>query len=239
MGAEAESSEDRPGSVRLLIADDHALIRDGLRGMLESEPDFEVVGEATNGQEALTLCHQLSPDLVLMDVRMPEMDGLEATRLLKREHPEIGVLIVTMHENPDYLFEAIKGGAAGYLLKDASRDELVTAVHKALDGESPMDPNLAFRLLRRLANEMRERDQETMPPLPRSALSKSLTPRELEILELLCRGQTNRRIAQSLALSTNTVKTHVKRLIAKLGVSDRTQAAVRAVELDIVTPPER
>ena len=239
MDAEAEDPEDRPGSTRLLIADDHALIRDGLRGMLESEPDFEVVGEATNGREALTLCRRLRPDLVLMDVRMPEMDGLAATRALKREYPEIGVLIVTMHENPDYLFEAIKGGAAGYLLKDASRDELVTAVRKALDGELPMDPNLAVRLLRRLADETRERAQETVPPLPEPELPKPLTSRELEILELLVQGQTNRGIAQSLVLSTSTVKVHVKRLIAKLGVSDRTQAAVRALKLGIVTPPER
>ena len=174
MGAEAGGT----GPARLLIADDHALIRDGLRSMLGGEPDFEIVGEASNGREALELCRALRPDLVLMDVRMPEMDGLEATRAIKREHPEIRVLIVTMHENPDYAFEAIKGGAAGYVLKDASRDELITAVREALEGGLPMDPNLAARLLRRLADETRERARAPVPPSPE--LSDPLTPGELE-----------------------------------------------------------
>lgn len=234
---EAEEPGSQTGSIRLLIADDYALVREGLRLLLEGEPDFEIVGEATNGREALKLCRRLGPDLVLMDVRMPEMDGLEATRVLKREQPEIGVLIVTMHENPDYLFEAIKGGAAGYLLKDASRDELIATVRKALDGELPMDPNLAAQLLWRLASETREgaRDQRYQSPKP----PKPLTARELEVLELLAQGQTNRTIAQSLMLSTTTVKVYVKRVIAKLGASDRIQAAVRALELGIITPPRQ
>src|SRR5215217_3877508 len=236
MEAEAtESSGDRTGPTRLLIADDHELIRDGLRGMLRGEPGFEVVGEATNGREALELCRSLRPDMVLMDVRMPEMDGLEATRAIKREHPEIGVLIVTMHENPDYLFEAIKGGAAGYVLKDASRDELITAIHQALDGELPMDPDLAARLLRRLADEAQERAPARPSPQPELAL----TSHELEVLELLTQGQTNGGIARDLVVSTGTVRMHVKRVIEKLGVSDRTQAAVRAFELGLVAPPGR
>jgi len=235
MSAEAENIGDRSGPAHLLIADDHELIRDGLRGMLGNEPAFEVIGEATNGREALALCRALRPDLVLMDVRMPEMDGLEATRTIKREHPEIGVLIVTMHENPDYLFEAIKGGAAGYVLKDASRDELITAIHQALDGELPMDPDLATRLLRRLADEAQERALARPSPQPELAL----TSHELEVLELLTQGQTNRGIARNLVVSTGTVRMHVKRVIEKLGVSDRTQAAVRAFELGLVAPPGR
>ncbi len=213
--------------------------------MLEGEPDFEVVGEASNGREAFALCRSLRPDLVLMDVRMPEMDGLEATRAIKQEHPEIGVLIVTMHDSPDYMFEAIKGGAAGYVLKDASREELITAVRRALDGELPMDPDLAARLLRRLADEAQERAREPAgdcsraPARPLSEPELSLTPRELAVLELLAQGQTNGGIARSLVVSTGTVRTHVKRVIAKLGVSDRTQAAVRAFELGIVTPTGR
>jgi DNA-binding NarL/FixJ family response regulator len=234
-GAEAGDFGDRPDPARLLIADDHDLIRDGLRGMLGGEPGFEVVGEATNGREALELCRRLVPDLVLMDVRMPEMDGLEATRAVKREHPEIGVLVVTMHDNPDYLFEAVKGGAAGYVLKDASRDELIAAIRQALDGELPMDPDLAARLLRRLADEARGRARDPSRPSP----ELPLTPRELEVLELLTQGQTNHGIARSLVVSTGTVRMHVKRVIAKLGVSDRTQAAVRAFELGIVAPPGR
>ncbi len=243
MGAESGGFGDPTGptTTRLLIADDHDLIRDGLRGMLEGEPDFEVVGEAENGREAFRLCRSLRPDLVLMDVRMPEMDGLEATRAIKREHPEVGVLIVTMHDNPDYMFEAIKGGAAGYVLKDASRDELITAVRRALDGELPMDPDLAARLLRRLADEARESAREPArdPARPPFKPEPSLTPRELEILELLAQGQTNSGIAGSLVISPGTVRTHVKHVIAKLGVSDRTQAAVRAFELGIVTPTGR
>ena len=231
MGAEAGGFGDRPEpTTRLLIADDHDLIRDGLRGMLEGEPDFEVVGDAANGREALALCRALRPDLVLMDVRMPEMDGLEATRAIKREHPEIGVIIATMHDNPDYMYEAVKGGAAGYVLKDASRDELITAVRKALDGELPMDPDLAARLLRRLADEARERGAPSSEP------ELTLTPRELEVLKLLAQGRTNGGIAQSLGISTGDVRIHAKRVIAQLGVSDRTQAAVRAFELGIVTP---
>jgi DNA-binding NarL/FixJ family response regulator len=238
MGAE-EGTGNRPGPTRLLIVDDHALIREGLRSMLESESDFEVVGEAGDGREALALCRSLRPDLVLMDVRMPVMDGLEATRAVKREHPGIGVLIVTMHDNPDYMLEAIKGGAAGYVLKDASRDELTDAVRKALDGELPMDPNLAARLLRRLADETRERAQDPAHLPPQPELPQPLTPCELEVLELLAQGHTNREIARSLTDSSVAVEIHVKRVISKLGVSDRTQAAVRAFELGLVTPSGR
>jgi DNA-binding NarL/FixJ family response regulator len=122
-------------SIRLLIADDHALVRSGLRSMLEREPGFEIIGEAEDGREAVELCRSLRPDLILMDVRMPRMDGLEATRTIKQESPEIGVLMVTMHENPDYMLEAIKAGAAGYVLKDAPLDELITAARRVVDGE--------------------------------------------------------------------------------------------------------
>jgi DNA-binding NarL/FixJ family response regulator len=122
-------------SIRLLIADDHALVRSGLRSMLQREPGIEIVGEARNGREAVELCRSLRPDLVLMDVRMPDMDGLEATRAIKREHPETGVLMVTMHENRDYMLEATKAGAAGYVLKDASRSELISAVRRVADAE--------------------------------------------------------------------------------------------------------
>ena len=143
--------------MRLIIVDDHELAREGLRDVLADEPDIRVVGEAANGREALALCSRLRPDLVLMDVRMPEMDGLEATREIKRRHPEIGVLMVTMRENPDYLLEALKAGAAGYVLKDAPEHEVVAAVRQVRQGESPLDPKLAGRLLRRLATEDRRR----------------------------------------------------------------------------------
>ena len=138
---------------RLLIADDHALVREGLRTMLSGEDGIEVIAEAKDGQQALTLCRELEPDLVLMDVRMPVMDGLEATRKIKQEMPKTSVMMVTMHENADYLFEAVKAGAAGYVLKDASGERLLSAVRRTLDGESPLNQELAMRLLVRLSRE--------------------------------------------------------------------------------------
>jgi DNA-binding NarL/FixJ family response regulator len=166
-----------------------------------------------------------------MDVRMPEMDGLAATQEIKQRYPSIGVLMVTMHENPDYLLEALKAGAAGYVLKDAPLEEVVGAVRRVREGESPLDPELAARLLRRLATETAGRARSLnnrVGPL------ETLTPRELEVLELMKLGRTNRQIAQDLVISLGTAKNHVEHIIAKLGVSDRTQAVVRALELGIL-----
>jgi DNA-binding NarL/FixJ family response regulator len=259
---------------RLLIADDHALVREGLRTMLSGEDGIEVIAEANDGQQALTLCRELRPHLVLMDVRMPVMDGLEATKRIKQEMPKTSVMMVTMHENPDYLFEAVKAGAAGYVLKDASGERLLSAVRRTLEGESPLNQELAMRLLKRLAKESRgessseggsggtskeppedapeEADGEgdepltTRPVATRSgarqagsggsaqsrgaAQIESLTPREVEVLKLLSQGQTNPQIAQNLLFSVSTVKAQVRSILSKLGVSDRTQAAVRAIE---------
>jgi NarL family two-component system response regulator LiaR len=224
----------RAQPARVVIADDHGLVREGLRAVLEGEPDLEVVGEAEDGNQALEVCRTLGPDLVLMDVRMPEVDGLEATRKIKEEMPNTSVIMVTMHENPDYLLEAIRAGAAGYILKDASAERLVEAVRRTLDGESPLNQELAMRLLTRMANESEpsarapEKSQDPMP--------EGITPREVEVLRLLAQGRTNLQIAQDLAVSRGTIKSHVQNIIAKLGVSDRTQAAVRAIELGILDP---
>jgi len=222
---------------RLLIADDHDLVRRGLRGLLKREPDLEIVGEARDGREAVELGLSLVPDLILMDVRMPRMDGLEATREIKAERPEIGILMVTMHDDPDYMLEAIRSGAAGYVLKDASWVDLTTSVRRALSGDFPMDPDVAARLLQRLARETPR--QPTLEAVRTDAglesrLPDPLTPRELEVLQRLTLGRTNTGIAQDLTISVVTAKTHVQRVIQKLGVSDRTQAAVRAVELRLV-----
>ena len=245
--------------------------------MLSGEDGIEVIAEANDGQQALDVCRELKPDLVLMDVRMPVMDGLEATRKIKQEMPKTSVMMVTMHENPDYLFEAVKSGAAGYVLKDASGERLLSAVRRTLEGESPLNQELAMRLLRRLARESRgergesgseegsggtsreppedapeEADGEgdepltTQPVATRSgahqagsggsaqssgaAQIESLTPREVEVLKLLSQGQTNPQIAQNLLFSVSTVKAQVRSILSKLGVSDRTQAAVRAIE---------
>jgi two-component system, NarL family, response regulator LiaR len=236
-GRRANSSSSSPPA-RLLIADDHDLVREGLLAVLEGEPDLEVVGEARNGREALEMCRQVRPDLVLMDVRMPEMDGLAATRAIKEELPTTSVVMVTMHENADYLLEAIRAGAAGYILKDAAGQRLVEAVRRTLEGEVPLNEGLAMRLLQRLAGE---EEQEGGAPQgePRrrpAPLPKGITPREAEVLKLLAQGRTNPQIAQDLTVSRGTVKIHVQNIIAKLGVSDRTQAAVRAIELGIFDP---
>jgi DNA-binding NarL/FixJ family response regulator len=221
----AASPKDR--CARLLIADDHELAREGLRSLLEREAGVEVAGEASSGKEALELCRSLSPDVVLMDVRMPDMDGLEATRAIKRQHPQTTILIVTMYENPDYLFEALKAGASGYVLKDASRPEVIGAVRRVLSGDTLLEPQLANRLLRRIARQSRG---------PDATPAERLSPREQEVLQLLAEGRTNREIGQALVIGSGTVKGHVEAIIRKLGVSDRTQAAVRGIELGLVRP---
>jgi DNA-binding NarL/FixJ family response regulator len=221
---------------RLVLVDDHELARDGLQDILTDVPDVEIVGEAADGREAIELCRRVRPDLVLMDLRMPRMDGLEATREIKREHPKIGVLVMTMHENPDYLLEALRAGAAGYILKDADQDDVVSAIRRVLSGEYPLAPELATQLLRRLALEERERGGNSQGIRERRGgpYTEPLTPREREVLGLMKLGYTNRHIAQTLVISQGTAKNHVEHIIQKLGVSDRTQAVVKALELGIL-----
>lgn len=240
MGSEPRAG-GRTRPARLVLADDHDLVRDGLGLVLSREPDLEVVGEASDGREAVEVCRRLAPDMVLMDIRMPDMDGLEATRRIKAEQPSVSVLIVTTYENLDYLFEAVKAGAAGYVLKDASKEDLVDAVRRVLDGDSPFNSDLSARLLQRLTTEN---------PLPAeapsdnsstdsAAVTSNLTPREREVLGLLAQGKSNPDIAAEFVISRATVKVHVERIIRKLGVSDRTQAVVRAIELGLISPKIR
>jgi DNA-binding NarL/FixJ family response regulator len=229
----------RTGPARLLLADDHDLVRDGFHRMLGREPDLEVVGEASNGREAVELCRRLNPDLILMDVRMPEMDGLEATRMIKEEQPFVSVLVVTTYENPDYLLGALKAGAAGYVLKEAPKRQLLNAVRRVLNGESPLNQELAARLIQRLASEAAQsaHKPQSLAPEKRTPAERpfeELTPRELEVLALLTQGKTNPQVAEALVISTATAKVHVERIIRKLEVSDRTQAVVRAIELGLV-----
>jgi NarL family two-component system response regulator LiaR len=220
---------------RLLIVDDHALLRTGMRAVLAREPDLEVAGEAGDGMEALEFCRSLRPDLVLMDLSMPGIDGISATRAIKAEFPKIGVLILTAHDDYNLLLDAIKAGAAGFVLKGVGPAELVGAVRATLSGESPVDQELVMRLVRRLAEEVGPKKPPAEPARERRAPG-SLTARELEVLELLATGQTNRQIARELHLSLSTVKRNLERIISKLQVSDRTQAAVKAVELGLIDP---
>ena len=232
----AGGSGGRDKPARLVLADDHDLVREGIRAVLEGEPDLVVVGEAENGRIALEVCLKERPDLVLMDVRMPEMDGLAATRAIKERLPETSVVMVTMHESPDYLLEAIKAGAAGYILKDAAGERLVEAVRRTLEGEAPLSEGLAMRLLQRLASEDEGRPQPLSQAKKRRApMPEELTPQEVEVLRLLAQGRTNPQIARTVLCSVSSVKIHVQNIISKLGVSDRTQAAVRAIELGLAT----
>ena len=236
-GVPATRPEGGRGPARLLIVDDHDFVRSGIRVMLSGEPDLKIVGEAADGQEALELCRRERPDLVLMDVRMPRMDGLAATRSINRRFPRVSVLILTMHENEDYLLEAIKARAAGYVLKDASQIELVTAIREVLEGETTLNRRLATGLLRRLASES-GRPMGSRPGNRREELAHPLTPRELEVLQLVALGRTNREVAEGFVISVGTVKNHVEHIIAKLGASDRTQAVVRALELGLIDFPQ-
>jgi DNA-binding NarL/FixJ family response regulator len=245
VGTETERGAQTNPTRRILIADDYALIRDGFKRMLGYEKDFEVIGEASDGREAVELCRRLEPDLVLMDVRMPEMDGLEATRAIKANQPEVSVLVITTYENADYLVEAIKVGAAGYVLKDASSERLVNSMRRVLAGESPLNQELAAQVIQRLARE----GPQASAPLSAaegeggteaaSPLLEDFTSREVEVLGLVVRGKTNQEIASSLSISRATAKVHVRHIIAKLGVSDRTQAVVRALELGLAPYPKK
>ena len=222
---------------RIAIVDDHEAVREGIGAMLSGEEDLEVVGSAHDGREAIKLCRTVRPSLVLMDVRMPDMDGLAATRAIKQQFPDISVLILTMHSNQDYLLEAIRAGAAGYVLKDASQSQLTTAIRKVLEGEVSLNRELATQLLRRLAAE-EEDSRASALQHGRPRRESPLTRRELEVLELMALGKTNREIAENFFISVGTTKNHVEHIISKLGVSDRTQAVVRSLEAGLIAFPE-
>jgi two-component system, NarL family, response regulator LiaR len=208
--------------IRVLVVDDHAVVREGLRAFLDLQDGIEVAGDAADGREAVALAERLRPDVVLMDLVMPELDGVGAMRLLRERVPATRVIVLTSFLDDDKLMPALRAGAAGYLLKNAAPQEVARAVRVAHAGETLLDPAVAARLVESLTGE-RE-------PLDR------LTPREREVLELVGRGFPNKRIAQELRLSEKTVKTHVGHVLAKLGVTDRTQAAVVAVRAGLVPP---
>ena len=214
-------------TTRVMLVDDHELVRQGIATMLSSAPDIQVVGEARTGREALELARKELPDIVLMDVRMPDMDGLEATRKIKEERPRTAVIMVTMHDNPAYLRDAVRAGAAGYLLKDVSKDELVDAVRQVSTGGAFIES----QMLKGMLSEMKPAGTASSPA------AKNLTKREREILSLVAEGMSNREIADKLVLSPETVKSHVAAILEKLNVSDRTQAAIYAVRNGLVETP--
>ncbi|TML71574.1 MAG: response regulator transcription factor [Actinobacteria bacterium] len=213
-----------PETIRILVVDDHAVVREGLRVFLDLQDGFEVVGEAGDGDEAVSAAERLRPDVVLMDLVMPRRDGVSAMRALRDRVPGARVIVLTSFLDEDKLLPALRAGAAGYLLKNAQPEELERAVRAASAGEAVLDPVVAARLVDALAASGNE------DPIDR------LTPREREVLQLIGRGFPNKRIARELELAEKTVKTHVGHVLAKLGVTDRTQAAVIAVRAGLVDP---
>jgi DNA-binding NarL/FixJ family response regulator len=212
--------------IRVLLADDQALVRAGFRMILGAEPGLEVVGEAGDGSEAVSLARELDPDVVLMDVRMPNMDGIEATRRVVDGESAPRVLVLTTFDLDEYVYEALRAGASGFLLKDAPEHQLIAGIRIVADGGSMFAPAVTRRLIERFAGAR----QSTPPQLD------GLTDRELEVLKLVARGESNAEIAATLVVSEHTVKTHVAHILRKLDLRDRVQAVVLAYEAGVVTP---
>ncbi len=225
--------------ITLLLVDDQRLMRDGLRTLLELEEDFHVVGEAENGQEALTAFEKLAPDVVLMDIRMPIMNGVEAIRHLRGKWPEAKVIILTTFDDDAYVFDGLRAGALGYLLKDVSGDELADAIRTVAKGGALIDPSVTRKVVAefaRLTNPARGTSpaQPVSPTRGTGPLPEPLSDREQEILRLLAEGLTNREIAQKLFLAEGTVKNYISSILLKIDARDRTQAALRARELGLI-----
>ena len=225
---------DVPGRVSIVVADDHEVVRAGFAAMLDTQPDFTVLGTASDGAEAVRICRELRPDVALMDVRMPGVDGIEATRQLAG-HGTDGprVLILTTFDLDDYVYDALCAGASGFLLKDVTAERLFDAVRVVAAGEALLAPAVTRRLISEFAR-MRPR-QDT----PSAATLASLTPRETQVLRLVAEGLSNPEIAARLVVTEETVKTHVSRVLSKLGLRDRTQAVVTAYESGLVVPRSR
>jgi DNA-binding NarL/FixJ family response regulator len=214
--------------VRVFLVDDDDLMRAGLRSVLASDEAIEVVGEAADGTEAIESIRRLRPDVALMDIRMPGVDGISATREVLARSPEVRVVVLTTFEEDDYIFDALGAGASGFLLKRTKPEELIAAIHTVADGDSLLSPSVTRRVIDRMA---------TRPsPVATSRQLDSLTPREREVLELVGRGLSNREIADSFVIEESTVKTHVKRILMKLGLRDRVQAVIFAYETGMIRP---
>ncbi len=206
--------------MRIVICDDQAIVRDGLKLLVGTERDIEVVGTAADGAEAVELVAELRPDLVLMDLNMPIMNGIEATRRIAQNFPDVPVLVLTTYDADEWVFDAIRAGARGYLLKDTPHEQLIAAVRGTVSGQNFVDPNVVGKLLNEVSGPT---------SLPRSHIEDKLSKRELDVLRLIAKGQTNGQIAEALFLSEGTVRNYVSAVFAKLEVADRTQAAVMAL----------
>ena len=207
--------------MKILLCDDQAVIRDGLELLLNLEKDFQVIGAAQDGAEAVELAAKKQPDLILMDLKMPIMNGIEATREIRAKFPNIKILILTTYDDDEWVFDAIRAGASGYLLKDTPRQKIVEAIRGTMDGKAFVDPAIAGKLLNQVASKQTQ---------PASILTDKLTERELDVLRLIAKGINNSEIAAQLHLSEGTVRNHVSAILEKLGVSDLTQAAVIAIQ---------
>ena len=207
--------------MKVIICDDQAIVRDGLTMLLKLEPDIQIIGTASEGATAVELVDKENPDLVLMDLKMPILNGVEATRQIKTKHPEIKVLVLTTYDDDQWIFDAIHAGASGYLLKDIPRDELIKAIRGTIAGKTYVDPTIAGKVLGQVYSRQTQ---------PATLVTAKLTERELDILRLIARGLSNTDISERLYLSEGTIRNHVSSILAKLGVSDRTQAAVIAIQ---------
>ena len=218
------------GTLRVLITDDHPLFRKGMRALLDAQPGIEVVGEAASGPEAVERAAALQPDLVLMDLQMPEGGGLAATKAITGAHPDVRVLVVTLFEDEDSVFAALRAGARGYVLKDAEEGEMLRAIRAVGEGESIFSPSIAVRLQQFFAASRQVIPEDVFP---------ELTDREREVLELIARGQTNAQIAEALTIALKTVRNHVSNIYNKLQVADRAQAVIRARDAGLGQGEER
>jgi DNA-binding NarL/FixJ family response regulator len=226
-----------PDQVRIVVADDHEVVRAGFAELLDTRPDFMVVGTASDGAEAVRLCRELQPDVVLMDVRMPVMDGIEATRQLAAlGQPQPRVIILTTFDLDEYVYEALRAGASGFLLKDVTAERLFEAVRVVADGEALLAPGITRRLISEFSALRRNSNPDGAAAAVAPAGLQMLTPRETQVLRLVAKGLSNAEIAARLVVNEETVKTHVSRVLRKLGLRDRTQAVVVAYESGLVVP---